>query len=123
MKRVSRIRSNPESSKTRRWFKALRLVAIVTVSAFGASAPAQDSPTPAAGDEAPAAAAPERDFAASYDSTVPVGAVRAYIDSCRDGDYEAAAGFLVLDSVPAEQRDAVGQQLAARLKIVLDRKL
>jgi MscS family membrane protein len=58
-----------------------------------------------------------------YDPRLPVGAVRSYIDACRNEDYAAAAEFLVLDSLPEGERSATGKRYARQLKIVLDRKL
>ncbi|NIQ29258.1 MAG: hypothetical protein GTN89_02510, partial [Acidobacteria bacterium] len=59
----------------------------------------------------------------SYDPSAPVGAVRSYIDAGREGDYETAARFLNLTSIPAEERNALGSKYARQLKVVLDRKL
>ncbi len=58
-----------------------------------------------------------------HDPRVPAGAVRAYIDACREGDYAGAAAYLSLRSIPENQRAAVGPELAWKLKVVLDRKL
>lgn len=65
------------------------------------------------------APAPELPSVDTYDPGVPVGAVRAYIDACRRGDYEQAAGYLDL----AADRAIEGPKLARQLKVVLDRKL
>jgi MscS family membrane protein len=73
--------------------------------------PATDpgSGTPAAG------AAP----VGPHDDSVPRGAVRAYLDACREGDYAEAARYL---RVP-EHLAGTGETLARRLKVVLDRTL
>lgn len=49
----------------------------------------------------------------------PQASMRAFLDACRAGDYETAAGFLEL---PAG-RDRHGAELARRLEAVLDRRL
>lgn len=59
----------------------------------------------------------------TYDPAVPVGAVRSYIDACRDGNYERAAERLDLSAIPKDQRSVAGPELAWKLKVVLDRKL
>ncbi len=48
----------------------------------------------------------------------PRGAVRGYLDACRDGDYEKAAQFLDLDQIEGD-----GPTLARQLRIVLSRTL
>jgi MscS family membrane protein len=58
-----------------------------------------------------------------HDPRVPRGAVRSFIDACRQGDYEEAKRFLDLSPIPEEQRDEQGADLARRLKTVLDRAL
>lgn len=58
-----------------------------------------------------------------YDVTRPVGAVRTYIDACREGDYVSAAKHLNLEGIPEAERAEQGPKLARWLKIVLDRKL
>jgi MscS family membrane protein len=79
--------------------------------------------TPAVPQERPAVdateAAREPHSVETYDPGVPVGAVRAYIDACRRGDYEQAAGYLDL----GPDRAVEGPKLAWQLKVVLDRKL
>ena len=48
----------------------------------------------------------------TYDPTIPVGAVRSYIDACREGDYERAAERLDLSAIPEQQRASAGAGLA-----------
>ncbi|HXV77210.1 MAG TPA: mechanosensitive ion channel family protein [Candidatus Polarisedimenticolaceae bacterium] len=55
--------------------------------------------------------------------SVPAGAVRAFIDAARAGDYRAAAERLDLSRLPAQQPDELGPGLARKLKVVLDRRL
>jgi len=55
-----------------------------------------------------------------HDPSVPVGAVRAFIDAARSGDYVTAARHLQIE--PSSSRDGA-QTLARKLKVVLDREL
>lgn len=49
----------------------------------------------------------------------PLASMRTFLELCRAGDYEAAAGFLELP----KSRAAEGPELARRLEVVLDRRL
>jgi MscS family membrane protein len=92
-------------------------LAVALVALLSSWALAQEEPPPAPDDAAAAAA-----LADPHDPTVPVGAVRAYIDACRAGEFEKAAERLDLSGLPRD-RAADGSRLAWQLKIVLDRKL
>lgn len=50
----------------------------------------------------------------------PRAAMRAYLEACRASDYERAARFLDLSSIPSAQRAEEGPTLARHLKVVLD---
>jgi MscS family membrane protein len=54
---------------------------------------------------------------------VPRGAVREYLEACREGDFARAARRLDLRSIAEPDRDELGAELARKLEIVLDRKL
>jgi MscS family membrane protein len=84
--------------------RLIRLATVVAIALLGGMAQGQKTPE-------------------VYDPSVPVGAVRSYIDACRSGDYEKAAGFLILDSLPADERESIGPRYARQFKVVLDRKL
>jgi len=97
---------------------ALGLGAGTAAAAPGAAAVPPDpalAPAPAA-ESRPAPADP-------YDPTVPVGAVRAFLDACREGDYARAAERLDLSGFSADQVDTIGPRLAWQLKVVLDQEL
>ena len=93
---------------------SLLLLALLLVSPLHTAAVAQEAPA-----TEPLASALEPLSVDMDDPTVPAGAVRAYIDACRRGDYEQAAGYLDL----SEDRAAEGPKLARQLKVVLDREL
>jgi len=82
-------------------------------------------PTPAESQVQDGQAQPsnEPDAGDSRDPRAPVGAVRNYIDSCREGDFVAAAALLNLSAIDAAERADRGPDLARRLKTVLDQKL
>jgi MscS family membrane protein len=113
--------SSPE--KKSGWPGVLWLVVVVAVVACNAPGLAQESPQLDAEPAETSGDASKRKPADPYDSSVPVGAVRSYIDACREGDYGKAAGFLVLDSVADAERRGVGLKYAWQLEVVLDRKL
>ena len=101
------------------------LGSILLVAAAPAAAPV---PTDSDAESARAASASAADDLAAdnrdpLDPTTPVGAVRAYIDACRRGDFAAAATRLDLSEIPAARRTDEGALLAERFKIVLDQKL
>lgn len=81
----------------------LLMVAIVTVS-FISAQPAADAP------------ATPKDI-----RDTPRGALLGYLDACRDGDYRRASSFL---NIRRDQRRAgTPEELAQKLKQILDRKL
>jgi len=53
----------------------------------------------------------------------PRSSVRALFGAANEGDYETAARFLDLRSIPRRERSANGTDLARKLKVVLDRTL
>jgi MscS family membrane protein len=53
----------------------------------------------------------------------PRSSMRAYFAAANEGDYETAARFLDLRSIPRRDRGANGTDLARKLKVVLDRTL
>ena len=57
------------------------------------------------------------------DRSTPRAAVVGYLEACRDGDYERAAGYLDLAPVRPSERAKRGPVLARRLKEVLDQTL
>lgn len=87
----------------------------------GETAPVPADGTRPAPDEAPNGPA-ESDESAK-DPTVPRGAVRSFLDNCKDGDYEKAATLLDVRNQPQALRQAMGPELARHLNIVLDRAL
>ena len=58
-----------------------------------------------------------------FDRGTPRSAAHGYLVASREGDYERAANFLQLGSVPKSQRARKGPALARQLKTVLDREL
>jgi MscS family membrane protein len=87
---------------------------LAAAAAVAAPAPALAPASPTADAEAePAEPEPE----VAPDS--PLASVRTFLELCRAGDYEAAAGFLELRP---DARDE-GPELARRLEAVLDRRL
>jgi MscS family membrane protein len=58
-----------------------------------------------------------------FDRGTPQSSVHAYLVASREADYERAANYLQLGSVPKRQRAKRGPQLALQLKTVLDREL
>ncbi len=111
------------TTTTRAWPGAVWLVALAAAGILGEPIHAGEPPPAVADPAISESAEPAWRPADPYDPSVPVGAVRSYIDACRDGDYETAAGFLTLDAVPAEERGILGPRYARQLKVVLDRKL
>jgi len=110
--------------------------AFLVAAGLAAVAPAAAQPTlkdvirqdtgeaPAAADatgEAGAAAAPSGDRAARDPAgrDTPRGAVRGYLDAVREGDYERAADYLLVD--PRTETDPA--TLARQLEVVFDQKL
>ncbi len=85
---------------------AVQLLLVGAASAVEAEQEAEmsDSPAATSGDE--------------LGRETPRGAVRGYLDACRDGDYEKAAQFLDLDQIEGD-----GPTLARQLRIVLSRTL
>ncbi len=53
----------------------------------------------------------------------PRETVVGYLEACREGRWEAAAHYLDLGGIPADEQPIRGPRLARRLKIVLDRTL
>jgi MscS family membrane protein len=58
-----------------------------------------------------------------FDRGNPRSAALGYLTACREGEYERAANYLHLGSVPESQRAKKGPLLARQLKTVLDREL
>jgi MscS family membrane protein len=58
-----------------------------------------------------------------FDRGTPRSAALSYLVASREGDYERAANYLQLGSVPKSQRARKGPALARQLKTVLDREL
>jgi len=91
----------------------------------GAAAPEQPAPPPApppgpeAPPEPPHPPAPEDDFLRG----TPRSALRGFLDAAREGDFERAAAYLDLRSLPAAQREERGPELARRLFVVLEQTL
>jgi MscS family membrane protein len=90
---------------------------------YGVSIGAQESPAAVASPSGAPREETTQRFVDPYDPSVPVGAMRSYIDACRRASYEAAARFLVLDSVSTEERETLGPRYARHLKVILDRRL
>ena len=61
--------------------------------------------------------------AAGQEHATPRQALRAFVDSSRQGDYASAARVLDLRSIPEPSRPVEGPRLARQLKFVLDQKL
>ena len=99
-------------SPTRRCRSLILVWFLVSVAALTCASTTQAQDVLPADAELPADRPTQR-AADSSDPTVPAGAVRSYLDACREGDYEAAA----------EREQALGAKYARQLKIVLDRKL
>jgi MscS family membrane protein len=53
----------------------------------------------------------------------PRSSMLGYLEACRDGEYETAAGYLDLRPVPTGKRARHGPRLARWLKVVLDQAL
>lgn len=79
-----------------------------------APAPAPPRPAPSTAD-----AEPEPTPEPEPEPDSPLASVRTFLELCRAGDYEAAAGFLELP----RGTEAEGPELAQRLEAVLDRRL
>lgn len=75
-------------------------------------------PTPAK-PETPARTEVPAEPEAEAEPGSPLASLRTFLELCRAGDYEAAAGFLELTKAQAEE----GPELARRLEAVLDRRL
>jgi MscS family membrane protein len=93
---------------------ALAAAALMLASGTAPAAP-EESPEPAA--------APPAGPADEFGRGTPRGAVLGYLVACRGGDFERAANYLQLGSVPKSQRAKRGPVLARHLKTVLDREL
>jgi MscS family membrane protein len=95
---------------------AATLAAAALLVASGAPSAAEGrSPEPSA--ERPAGPSDE------FDRGTPRSAVLGYLVASREADYERAADYLDLGSVPASERAKQGPALARKLKTVLDREL
>jgi MscS family membrane protein len=81
------------------------------------AAPATEEATSEPASERPAGPVDE------FDRGTPRDAALGYLVACREGDYERAANYLQLGSVPQRQRARKGPLLARQLKTVLDREL
>jgi len=57
------------------------------------------------------------------DPSVPLGAVRSYLQACRRGDWDIASQSLSLTALGPDDRADGGARLAWQLKVVLDRAL
>lgn len=99
--------------RTRSWLLPL-LVAAVAMLVSATETAAQTPPEPEP---------PQESGGGLYDTSVPVGAVRSFIDTARTGDFVQAARHLDLDAVSAGRQENDGPRLARKLKTVLDRKL
>jgi MscS family membrane protein len=64
-----------------------------------------------------------RGAAGELDDGTPRGAVHAYLQAARDGDWEEAARYLDLRALAPARREEEGPRLARDLKTVLDRTL
>jgi MscS family membrane protein len=94
------------------------LVALVGAYPAAAAPPTAARPAPAnKEDETPPEPEAEPEPEAAPDS--PQASLRTFLELCRAGDYEGAAGFLEL---PRDSADH-GHELARRLEAVLDRRL
>lgn len=107
-----------------RWRHVVPLFVVLLAAVLGrqaAAAPAPVTQPPSeAKDEASANGVDvEVEEAPEPEPGSPRASVRTFLELCRDGDYEAAAGYLELGRVGPEQ----GPELARRLEVVLDRRL
>ena len=114
--------AGPRSSLGR-VLSALRSVAVIALAVCAVLLIAQSASSQEPGARSRTAAADAASARAVHDDTLPAGAVRSFIDAARDGDYERAAHYLNLSSVPQAERTETGASLARRLKVVLDQKL
>jgi MscS family membrane protein len=108
------VRAAPRTASRQAIAAALAAAALLIASG---TAPAAEEapPEPAAG--RPAGPTDE------FDRGTPRSAALGYLDASRENDYERAANYLHLGSVPKSQRAKKGPVLARQLKAVLDREL
>lgn len=99
-----------------RTFRALLLLVVLLLPLHARAAPLAPA-DPEAPAKTEASVEPEPEPEAEPGS--PLASLRTFLDLCRAGDYEAAAGFLELSKNQAEE----GPELARRLEAVLDRRL
>jgi MscS family membrane protein len=95
---------------------AITALTLLATSAWGAEErPADESPT--------ATPAQSEEVEQELDRANPRGAMLAFLDASRSGDFERAARHMDLSRLPAAERESKGPLLARRLKLVLDREL
>ncbi len=127
---MHRHRPNPaESPASSARAVEVALALLLAAALSGAPAAAGAEETPESGDPSVAepgdAPSAESDVPANaeLDPDTPRGAVAAYLEAGRQGDWEEAARFLNLSPVPRNERASQGPVLARQLKTVLDREL
>jgi MscS family membrane protein len=108
------VRATPRTA-ARRAIAAALAGFVLTIASGTALAAPEEPPEPAAA--RPAGPTDE------FDRGTPHSAALGYLVASREGDYERAANYLHLGSVPKSQRAAKGPVLARHLKTVLDREL
>jgi MscS family membrane protein len=108
------VRAAPRAASRRTVAAALAAIALLVASG---TAPAAEEATP---EPAAARSAGPTD---EFDRGTPRSAARGYLVASREGDYDRAANYLHLGSVPKSRRAKKGPILARQLKTVLDREL
>jgi MscS family membrane protein len=108
------IEHDGRSARGRRTARRAAALVALALALAAAAASAGDETTPG-----PAARGPADD----YGRGTPRSAMLGYLEAARSGDYERAASYLDLRSVPRAARETRGPELARDLKSVLDRTL
>jgi len=108
------VRAAPRAASRRATAAALAAAALLIAAA---TAPAAEQSPPETDSERPTGPPDE------FDRGTPRSAALGYLVASREGDYERAANYLSLGSVPESERARKGPLLARQLKTVLDREL
>ncbi|SMF70031.1 mechanosensitive ion channel family protein [Pseudobacteriovorax antillogorgiicola] len=93
-----------------------RILAIVVLSSWGASAPGQHLLTEPKDDDF-------YSYKDNYNRDTPRGSLTGFFQACDERDYETAALYLDLRAIKKSEQKTKGPILAKKLKFVLDRAL
>jgi MscS family membrane protein len=95
------------------------LLALLAAAPAAAQVPAAPAGSEPAAPAAPVPAGPED----PYDRGTPRAAMLGFLESARAGDWQRAAEYLDLRTIPSAARAEQGPELARKLKLVLDRTI